>query len=228
MAQTQCYRCGAPASTREHAPPKSFFPRGGNLQLKTVPSCPAHNNSKSGDDQYLLAHITISAAAADNLAKQIFMRSIAPHLRRAPKFAKGIARGSIQMDQGAAAYPVDVKRFDHFFDHLCYALYFDRYGARFDERNHLLTQHYLSLTTHDPEELRHLALLSESLRVFYEQFGSFVESYDAGHIDEVVYQNKIIDPAGPDASITIAHTFYGVFDVVSLLTRRPPVARAAT
>src|SRR5438552_2070932 len=151
MAQTQCYRCGAPAPTRDHARPKSFFPNGGNLQPKTVPSCPAHNNSKSGDDQYLLAHITISAAAADNLAKQIFMRSIGPHLRRAPKFAKGTARGSIRMDEGAVAYPVDVKRFDHFFDHLCYALYFDRYGARFDERNHLLTQHYLSLTTHDPD-----------------------------------------------------------------------------
>ncbi len=226
MAQTQCYRCGAPASTREHAPPKSFFPKGRNLQLKTVPSCPTHNNSKSGDDQYLLAHITISAAAGDNLAKQIFMRSIAPQLKRARKFASGIARGSIQMAEGAVAYPVDVKRFDHFFDHLCYALYFDRYGARFDERKHLLTHHYLSLTTHDPEELRRLALLSESLHVFYEQFSSFVES-NADQGDVVVYQNKIIDPAGPDASITIAHTFYSVFNVVSLLTRRPPIAGAA-
>jgi len=69
-------------------------------------------------------------------------------------------------------------------------------------------------------------LLSESLHVFYEQFSSFVES-NADQGDVVVYQNKIIDPAGPDASITIAHTFYSVFNVVSLLTRRPPIAGAA-
>jgi hypothetical protein len=206
-------------------PPKAFFPRGGTLQLKTVPSCPDHNNAKSGDDQYLLAHITIHAASGDNLAKQIFMRSILPQLKRAPKFAAGIARGSIRMDEGAVAYSVDVRRFDRFFDHLCYALYFDRYHARFDEHVHLLSHHYLSLTTDDPEEVRRLASLSDWLRVYYVEFSSSVESHVDDHIDEVVYQNRIIDPVGPHASITIAHTFYGVFDVVSLLTQRPPGAQ---
>ena len=49
-----------------------------------------------------------------------------------------------------------------------------------------------------------------------------VESYEADRADEVVYGNQIVDPGGADASITIAHTFYGVFEVVSFLTRRPP------
>jgi hypothetical protein len=52
-----CYYCGERATTREHVPPKGFFSRKANLQLKTVPSCTKHNNAKSHDDQYLLAQI---------------------------------------------------------------------------------------------------------------------------------------------------------------------------
>src|SRR5688572_4679712 len=96
-----CYHCGSPASTREHFPPKSFFPRGGNLQLTTVPSCKLHNNDKSGDDQYLLAHITMHAASQQNLASRIFMRSVAPQLERSQGFWKSLVQDSQQLS-GAA------------------------------------------------------------------------------------------------------------------------------
>ena len=77
-----CYLCRRPARTREHVPPKSFFPRGGNLQLMTVPSCEEHNNAKSDDDQYLLAHITLHAASGDNLAKKVFIRFVRAPARK--------------------------------------------------------------------------------------------------------------------------------------------------
>ena len=201
-------------------PPRSFFPKGGNLQLKTVPSCPAHNNAKSGDDQYLLAHISMHTARGGNLAQRVFLRSIAPQLKRSVAFRENLARRSVQMGDGAVAYPVDVKRFDHFFDHLCYALYFDRYRTQFDDRTHSINHCYLSLSTSDPDELQRSVLLSEMLHEFHDSFPTMVEKYEADRIDELVYQNRIIDPAGVNASITMAHTFYGLFDVVSLLTRR--------
>jgi len=54
-----CYACDKPATTREHAPPSSFFPEGKRDNLITVPSCPDHNNANSKDVEYARNVITI-------------------------------------------------------------------------------------------------------------------------------------------------------------------------
>lgn len=55
-----CYFCGRAAAGKDHVPPKVFFPEQKDLSpgspdyrrgLLTVPSCAAHNNAVSGDDQ---------------------------------------------------------------------------------------------------------------------------------------------------------------------------------
>ena len=220
--QPSCYRCGKPATTNEHVPPKSFFPRGGNLQLKTVPSCQEHNNGKSGDDQYLLTHITMHAAKGDNLAKRLFLRSVVPQLERSALFRQRIAGDRVERGDGSVAYPVDTARCDRFFDHLCYALYFDKFGESFSDDAHRINHCYLSLESSDPEELERKAFVSAAFREYARSFDTVVELYEADRIDEVVYNHSIIAPAGPRASITIGHTFYGMFEVMSFLTRKPP------
>jgi predicted Ser/Thr protein kinase len=50
---------------------------------------------------------------------------------------------------------------------------------------------------------------------FFKEHQHRMEHYEADKIDEVVYSNKVIDPLG-----TEAHTFYGVFEVISLLSRK--------
>jgi hypothetical protein len=217
-----CYHCGAPATTREHAPPKSFFPPKANLQLKTVPSCEKHNNAKSGDDQYLLAHICMNAGAGDNLPKSIFLRSIVPQLEFSEKFRKRLADGARQLPGGSVAYKVDLHRFDAFFDSLCRAAYFDRYGTPIDHSRHALSHVYLSLRADDPHELMRRKLLTEMLDYFFKNAERVIKNYEAAKLSEVIYQNKIIDPTGSAAlSVTIAHTFYGIFNVVSLLSQGP-------
>jgi len=47
-----CYACAEPATTKEHAPPRSFFPTRHRTNLITVPSCAAHNNELSKDVEY--------------------------------------------------------------------------------------------------------------------------------------------------------------------------------
>lgn len=201
-------------------PPKSFFPKGAGLQLKTVPSCADHNNAKSDDDQYLLAHICLHAASENTVAKQRFSRSIRPHLVRSPAFHALLAGGSVALPGGVRKYIVDVTRFDNFFDHLTSATYFDRYGVPLNRATHRIHHTYLSLSDDDPQEREGRKLLVMSLGHFFEGFQSLISTHDAGKVqDESIYMNKIIDPAGPQGSITIAHTFYGVFDVVSMLTR---------
>jgi hypothetical protein len=93
-------------------------------------------------------------------------------------------------------------------------------GAPLDRSTHRLQHVYLSLLDEDPEEQLRRKFLLMSLDHFYEAFQSMISSYESGQVnDESIYANKIIDPAGSQGSITLAHTFYGVFDVVSLLTR---------
>lgn len=50
---TSCYACDQPATTKEHAPPKSFFPQGRRGSLITVPSCSIHNCDNSPDVEYV-------------------------------------------------------------------------------------------------------------------------------------------------------------------------------
>lgn len=58
-----CYRCGAPAVSREHVPPICIFPERkdshGDFRknLITVPSCDVHNSQKSKEDEFLLFSI---------------------------------------------------------------------------------------------------------------------------------------------------------------------------
>lgn len=215
-----CYYCNAPATTQEHVPPRSFFPKGAGLKLRTVPSCTVHNNDKSNDDQYLLAHICINAGRGDNLAARIFTRSIEPQLGRSKRFWENLVEGAERMPTGAVRYPVDLERFDRFFDHLARAIFFDKYRTPLDSASYRISHTYLSLDTSDPGELLRRRFLTSMLGMFFREASDFVAHYDAARVDEAVYQNKVIAPPGGKGSITIAHTFYGVFDVVSLLSEK--------
>lgn len=214
-----CYRCGAPARSREHFPAKSFFPRGANLRLETVPACDLHNSSRSADDQYLLAHIVMNASRQDNLAQKIFYRSILPQLRQSKGFGSLLVGGSWNLPDGARAYLVDTARFDRVFDDLCHAIYFHRYGIMLDAGKHRLQHVYLSLHSQDKEHQAHVSFAGQTFARLMQEYSFMVDHYEADRIDEKIYERKVMDPGGSDASITIAHTFYGVFNVLSLLTR---------
>ena len=217
-----CYRCAAPATTKEHTPPRCFFPKGRdlNLQLKTVPSCTVHNNDKSGDDQFLLAHICLNTSIGVGLPREIFQRSISPHLNRSFKFKESIAKDATHFTDGTAHYRVDVDRFDNFFNHLCWALYFDRYKLPFDDSAHSISHTYFSLHTEDPHELRVRGMLAGMIDSFRQNYNDHISHYEAAKVAESVYANQIVDPIGPGGSITIIHTFYGIFEVASMLSKK--------
>lgn len=216
-----CYRCESVATTKEHFPPRCFFPKGSglNLQLKTVPSCTTHNNDKSGDDQYLLAHICLNASKGPGLPREIFNRSISPQLDRSSNFKAIIAEDAKHFTDGTAHYKVDLDRFDNFFNHLCCALYFERYELSFDDTAHSISHIYFSLHTEDRQELRVRKMLQSMIDTFREEYNDQFTSYEAAKVSESVYANQIIDPIGAGGSITIIHTFYGIFEVVSMLSK---------
>jgi hypothetical protein len=134
-----------------------------------------------------------------------------------------IADGSLPDPDGGVRYRVDLKRFDSFFNSLCRALYFDRYGSPLDDSQYRISHEYFSLETEDLILILRRDMLDSSLKYFFENSEGMIRNYEADKLSEVIYQNKMIDPSGAGlGSITIAHTFYGIFNVVSLLTRKAP------
>lgn len=191
--------------------------------MKTVPSCPEHNNGKSADDLYVLTQISINAGAGDNLPKAVFMRSVRGALKRSPKFRSTLNEGAEWLDGGARRYKVDIARCDRFFDDLCCAIFFDRYGSKLDLRQHTISHTYLSLKSDDLDRQSFTDNVRNITTSMFDAAGDRVTYTEAAKIDEVVYANRIIDPSGCRGSITIAHTFYGCFEVMSFLSITAPI-----
>ncbi|MCB9073033.1 MAG: hypothetical protein H6623_05395 [Bdellovibrionaceae bacterium] len=210
-----CYACETQSTSREHFPPKSFFPeKGKGLQLKTVPSCDLHNGKKSLDDQYVLTHICLNTSRnGSNLPAKRFLESVLPALNRSPKFRKMLAIGAKELDAGAKAFRVDIKRFDSFFDQLVRAIYFDRFDCRLDGTRFKIHHHYPSFEGNKSSES-----ISETMEGFTKEHSQSVTTVDSDKVDEDVYRYQLIAFGGSQGSITLMHTFYGVFKVVSLLT----------
>lgn len=221
MLKNTCYRCGALGTTREHFPPKSFFPRGGGLNLKTVRSCELHNNAKSGDDQYVLAHICMTAARGNNLAKEIFLRSIAPQIKNYPRFRSLLADDARPLERGAVAYSVDMERFDAFFTALSCAVLFDRFGEVVDEERFQITHLYPNLHSDDENEMEETRRYRSMFKEFFEEHESLMRHFEADKIDDVIYANSVAAPWGLKTSVTIVHVFYGVFEIISRFTNKP-------
>lgn len=218
----QCYICGRKATTKEHFPPKCFFPKKANLNLSTVPSCTKHNNEKSKDDQYFFTQILINTARENNLPKLRFIESIVPQLRYSPRFKNLITCGSISLGDGTRAYPVDDTRMKNVMDGICHAIYFTKFKKLLDINKFQVRHEFLNFTSEDVTRESVVMPFMGKVIDFLDQFSCKVEYHEADKVDEVVYSYRMAAPCGPDASITLLHNFYGSFDVVSLLTRKIP------
>jgi len=134
-----CYMCDLPAISKEHVPPKCFFPEQKDLgtgtnyrrNLISVPACAKHNLSKSQDDEYLLFAIT-SHYDNDLAAQQHFSTKVMRAVRRRPSLLTFIADNfPIAVGgQPSIAYNVDRDRFDNAFDHMARALFFHHFNSK--------------------------------------------------------------------------------------------------
>ncbi len=78
MSLATCYACSGLATSREHAPPRSFFPEGRRNNLITVPSCKTHNHGNASDVEYVRNAIAFLAGINDagTAIMQSAMRSL--------------------------------------------------------------------------------------------------------------------------------------------------------
>ncbi len=140
-----CYKCGAPATTREHVPPLCLFPEikdiNGDFRrnLITVPSCEKHNLSKTKEDEFLL--ISIASFIGNNEIGYYHSRT---------KVARALARKGIAFfeqvilrnikyylfDTGYKKIPIfegdpDFIRLNNCFEHIALGLFFFKFNKVF-------------------------------------------------------------------------------------------------
>lgn len=217
---TRCYHqaCQTPATTREHIPPKSFFPSDQRKQLLTVRSCRAHNTAKSTDDIYVLAQICMNTSPA-NRSHEVFANVVVPQLsHNNHALRRTLLAGSSAHASGRVSYQVDTGRLDRFFTALSCGIVFKASGAALP--SDYITMHiYHDLVR--PNEPPELAALREEIKRFYHTDVVPMRILDFGSVpllNATVYSASVFGVPGFLSSITVTHTFFGRFRVTSMLT----------
>lgn len=72
----KCYLCGNPATTFDHIPPKSLFPKDFQYKGMKIPACEECNNASSKDDEYL--RDCFSMTGWNKEARQVFLEKVRP------------------------------------------------------------------------------------------------------------------------------------------------------
>jgi hypothetical protein len=138
-ADLRCAYCGAPATTRDHIPPKKLFPQPWTDDLITVPACGTCNNCSSSDDEHFIWMMTISVKAvgehADNARKQRFSTPTTPRRQRmAANVLQGLTRAAITTPAGlylghATLVDADLERVNRVLERIVRGLYFKELGV---------------------------------------------------------------------------------------------------
>ena len=221
-----CYfqGCGGKGTTKEHIPPRAFFPDNERHQLLTVKSCLLHNGGKSTDDLYVLAHICMNASPS-NRAREIFFQRVAPQLAHNDGKLLALLNRDSEPHGDGVAYVLDMNRFDAFFTALSYGLVFKSQKAQLPDRYRIQhIYHRLGL----PGD--HRPPVEAFLEGFYASDPPGLMEFGTPETrNERIYSVKIFGVAGYGGSITLVHTFFGVFKVTSMLTMMwPPPDHDAT
>lgn len=221
-----CYfpGCAEKGITKEHIPPRSFFPDGEKVQLLTVKSCETHNNAKSKDDLYVLAQICMNASP-NNRAREVFLNKVAPQLEfNDGALRKRLAHRAVILDNGAVKYKVDVARLDSFFTALSCGIIFKSCGSSLP-KNYKISHVFHNFQSEADLEVREI---EDAINTFYS--GKPLDFMEFGEPDtknEKIYTVKIFGIPRFQSSITIVHKFFGVFKVTSMLTRLAAAGQAS-
>ncbi|HBR4918392.1 hypothetical protein ACYA6O_20465 [Klebsiella pneumoniae] len=215
----KCYYqgCSEKGVTKEHIPPKSFFPKDEKSQLLTVRSCVKHNNLKSKDDLYVLAQICMNASPS-NRAREIFFKKVSPQLDfNNGALRKKLAAGSVPMPDGSVKYPVDITRLNDFFTALSCGVVFKTCGISLPS-NYSINHVYCNLTN-ERESL--IDNFEKELEKFYSEPPLEILNFGKPNTqNETIYTVELFGIPNFGSSITIVHVFFGKFKVISMLTKK--------
>ena len=119
--------CNAPATSKEHAPPSSFFPEGYRANLITVPSCAKHNNDNSKDVEYVRGFIVSPIQTTTPAARQHFKGKVLRSYQKSRKLFDRIFKTSepiIAEGKMTRLVHIELETFYTIMQSIAHALYF--------------------------------------------------------------------------------------------------------
>lgn len=234
----RCYfpGCESHGNTKEHIPPKSFFPDSKRVNLMTVKSCKVHNNEKTKDDIYALAHICLnSITKSESDVNIVFETNVKPQLLfNNQAFLKKVLRNVSKRDATTSKFEVDSSRLDSFFDCLTHGVIYKKLKKKIELTNYSVKHMYMNFEDRDINDdicqqssftkaffQNHLlndSDLSDCIEFnFQDSKGYSTEIYSVRFIGADFIES--LKSSSFNSSITVVHKFFGHFEVVSMLTR---------
>lgn len=142
----RCYACTKESTSREHVPPKCFFPKGHRKNLITVPSCKKHTQDNSEYVEYVRDIITIcfqvNKTGTEQFENKTF-RSVTRNSRLIDKLFKNLSTVYLNgSETGSTEADLDI--FDKVFNLIGKALYFYDFGKRFTHKFKVLPASFFS------------------------------------------------------------------------------------
>lgn len=127
--------CDAEGLTREHVPPRCFFPKPYPTNMITVPSCSKHNNDNSKDVEYV-RNIIVGSEGINDVGLEMFP-PVVRSLERSPKLAQRILSSTepiIWQGQATGLISTDIHRFRSVMRAVAYAVYYSDFGRTYDHQ----------------------------------------------------------------------------------------------
>lgn len=183
--------CDASVTSVEHVPPRCLFPEQKDLpegedlrkQLITVPSCDAHNLSKSKDDEYLLYALSMNIPN-NPTASNHFSTKVLRAIQRRPsvimKFAEKQLSVKVENTETGEihetlAFQVDRRRLENALEMIGHALYFHHFRTSWKGRVSVYPNFLLALTESNAHELNgsveNMAALAEEFFLNEPRYG---------------------------------------------------------
>jgi len=134
-AGNTCYACDQAATTKEHAPPRSFFPEGGRgLNLIKVPSCKVHNCDISLDVEYV--RNSIVSAAGLNERGELLIDAAKRSFDHSPKLLERTFESFTDhsREEQVGTYQFNLERVDKVMTAVAQALHYRDLGQKWSCR----------------------------------------------------------------------------------------------
>jgi hypothetical protein len=135
-----CVHCGTPSDlTRDHVPPKCFFPKPLPSNLITVPACARCNQGMGLDEEHFLATVMFGEAGISATGKNLWSeklsrmheknRGLRKRIARAMSYADVFSKGGIYLGR-RMTIDVDQARVARVVHKILRGLYFFEFGER--------------------------------------------------------------------------------------------------
>jgi hypothetical protein len=215
----RCYFCDAPATSKEHVPPKCLFPKLGDIadgvdyrkNLITVRSCDTHNAAKSRDDEYLQL-ILIFGYFNNAAGRAHFTANVVRALTRRPAILAALYADQtpVMVDaQPTVAVNVDRARFNAALERVSQGLCVSETGRRWQKPIEIHTP--VLLAADEPEADRVNQLVTNVSRAVVD---CLKDTEKRGANSDIFWYQLLVDEAKD--RMLCRMVFYGGFDVFAV------------